>query len=124
MESMLSILLVILPLNEARMVEHIARRYNLTPEQTVLLAAIRKSENGGPGLEFGVGQDQPGHSARRYKKSPVRSFLLQGAWSAGTIQKRYTGNLGAFAKRYCPKNSKSWEQNVHYWMFQAQQTAQ
>jgi len=109
-------LLAVLPPNETKMLEHVARQYGLSQEQVLLLAAIRKVENGGPGLEFGVGQDQPGHKARRYKHSPVRSFLVQCKWAAGTVQKRYTGDVAEFSKIYCPKNSESWQKNVEYWM--------
>lgn len=116
MSSILSILLSVLPVNEAKMLERVSLRYGLSKEQTILLAAIRKTENGGPGLEFGVGQDQPGHPARRYKYSPVRSFMTQARWAAGTVQKRYHGNLAPFAARYCPKNAKVWEKNVSYWI--------
>jgi hypothetical protein len=115
MTSLLSILLTVLPPYEAKMIVHVAERYALTREQTLLLAAIRKTENGGPGLEFGVGQDQPGHPATRYKHSPASSFLTQAKWAAGTIKKRYTGDLTVFAQRYCPKNAESWRNNVHFW---------
>jgi len=116
MTSLLTILLSILPVDEAKMIEHVAGKYGLSQDQTILLTAIRKTENGGPGLEFGVGQDQTGHRARRYKHSPARSFMVQASWAAGTIKKRYTGDLQDFAQRYCPKNAAVWQQNVEYWM--------
>lgn len=98
------------------MIDQIARQYELSEQETVLLAAIRKAENGEPGLEFGVGKDEPGHMARRYAYSPTKSFLTQGRWAAGTIKKRYTGDLRAFARRYCPKNERVWRKNVESWM--------
>jgi hypothetical protein len=121
MISLLTILLSVLPVNEAKMLARVSEQYSLSQEQSILLAGIRKTENGGPGLEFGVGQDQPGHRARRYPKAPARSFYIQACWAAGTIKKHYTGDLAAFAQRYCPKNSISWAANVSYWMEKAKE---
>lgn len=111
-----SVLLAVLPLHEVNMITHVAKEYNLTEHEIHLLVAIRKVENGGVGLYFGVGQDIPGHPARRYRESPVRSYLVQCKWAAGTIDKRYDGDLEAFAKRYCPRNAEVWQRNVQHWL--------
>lgn len=113
---MLPVLMAAVPGIEGLMIMHVAQRYGLTEDQTMLLAAIRKTENGGTGLEFGIGQDIPGHRAKRYWYSPVRSFITQAKWAAGTIKKRYTGDMQAFARRYCPKNAIVWQTNVEWWV--------
>ena len=116
MTNCLAILLLILPVDEARILDRVAKQYKLTTEQTYVLAAIRKTENGPTGLEFGIGQEYPGHKATRYKHSPARSFWIQARWAAGTVAKRYTGDVPALARIYCPKNHEVWAQNVRYWM--------
>ena len=86
----------------------IAVNYDLDEEATWLLAAIRRHENGRPGLEFGVGGPMDsGHKAHRYRDG-VKSFYLQGYWAAGTIRKHYTGDLTAFGKRYNPPHAAKW----------------
>ena len=45
----------LLPAHEWRMIRQIAADYRLNEDETWLLAAIRRLENGRPGLEFGVG---------------------------------------------------------------------
>lgn len=111
----LSILLAVLPVNEAKIIDRVAQEYALTEEQTYLLAAIRLTEQGKTPIEFGVGQDYPGHRATRYVNSPVRSFWIQAKWAAGTVKKRYTGDIPAFSKIYCPKNHEIWAKNVMFW---------
>ena len=94
------------------MLREIATSNRLTVEQTWLLAAIRLQENGRPGLEFGIGGPMnSGHAAHRYRDG-VMSFRVQCAWAAGTIRRRYTGDLDAFAKRYNPVNATKWSANV------------
>ena len=101
-----------LPAHEWTMLRQVAAEYGLTAEETWLLAAIRIHENGRPGLEFGVGGPMDsGHKAHRYQDG-IRSFRVQCAWAAGTIKKRYTGNLAAFGKRYNPYHAATWTQNV------------
>lgn len=96
-----------LPIGEMRTIERVARDYRLDAEETRLLVAIRKIENGRPGLEFGVGGADKHHPAQRYTDG-VRSFETQARWAAGTIKRRYTGDLDAFARRYCPPNAAAW----------------
>lgn len=101
-----------LPAHEWTMLRQVAAECGLTAEETWLLAAIRLHENGRPGLEFGVGGTMnSGHKAHRYQDG-IKSFRVQCAWSAGTIKKRYTGNLAAFGKRYNPYHAKAWTKSV------------
>ena len=101
-----------LPVQEWTMLRQIAAQYELSTEETWLLAAIRIHENGRPGLEFGVGGPMDsGHKAHRYQDG-VKSFRVQCAWAAGTIKKRYTGDLAAFGRRYNPCHAASWVKNV------------
>ena len=101
-----------LPAQEWTMLKQVAAEYTLSAEQTWLLAAIRLHENGRPGLEFGVGGPMDsGHKAHRYRDG-VKSFRVQCAWAAGTIKRRYNGNIAAFAKRYNPLHAARWAKNV------------
>ena len=101
-----------LPTREWAMLRQVAAEYGLSAEETWLLAAIRLHENGRPGLEFGVGGPMDsGHRAHRYRDG-IKSFRVQCAWAAGTIRKRYTGDLLAFGKRYNPYHAATWTQNV------------
>ena len=98
----------LIPASEWKMIRQIAVNYDLSDEATWLLAAIRRHENGRPGLEFGVGGPMDsGHKAHRYRDG-VKSFYLQGYWAAGTIRKHYTGDLTAFGKRYNPPHAAKW----------------
>ena len=64
----------IIPASEWKMIRQIAVNYDLSDEATWLLAAIRRHENGRPGLEFGVGGPMDsGHKAHRYRDG-VKSF--------------------------------------------------
>ena len=101
-----------LPAHEWAMIREVAAQYELGTEATWLLAAIRLHENGRPGLEFGVGGPMDsGHKAHRYRDG-VNSFRVQCAWAAGTIKKRYTGDLQAFSRRYNPYHATAWAKNV------------
>ena len=102
----------LLPEREWRMILQTAAEYGLTDEQTWLLAAIRRLENGRPGLEFGVGGPMnSGHPAHRYQDG-IKSFKIQCAWAAGTIRRRYRGDLSAFGRRYCPPHAASWSAKI------------
>jgi hypothetical protein len=111
---------------DARIIAQVAQQYKLDEERKRLLYAIRMAENGRQGREFGVLNDQ----AMRYENDPdpSRSFRLQAEWAAGTIQKRYTGDLNAFAKRWAPLKAKNdpknlnanWPGNVSYYMNDAE----
>ena len=101
---------------EVRIIEDVARQYGLTNDQTKLLATIRRIENGGPGNEFGVGSEDPTHPARRFAAKPDQSFRLQAECAAGTIARRYDGDLEKFAKRWCPDGWQTWSKNAAYYM--------
>lgn len=98
--------------DEAKIISEVALEYKLSAYETSLLFAIRKVENGGTGLEFGVAQNFPKHPARRYKNDPEKSLRCQAQWAAGSIKKRLNGNLAVFAKRYCPPNAANWKKMV------------
>ena len=101
-----------LPAHEWTMLRQVAAECGLNTEETWLLAAIRLHENGRPGLEFGVGGPMnSGHKAHRYRDG-IKSFLVQCSWAAGTVRKRYTGDLRTFAKRYNPYHATAWARNV------------
>jgi hypothetical protein len=101
-----------IPEQDRAILSEVAQEYRLTPDQRRLLFAIRLAENGGPGREMGV--LTPG--AMRYRGDHTKSLRLQAKWAAGTIQKRYTGDLEAFAQRWCPVEShprnRHWRGNV------------
>lgn len=102
----------LLPEHEWRMIRQIAANYRLSEEETWLLAGIRRLENGRPGLEFGVGGPMDsGHRSHRFTDG-VKSFMIQGSWAAGTIKRRYKGDLDAFGRRYCPPNAICWTQRL------------
>ena len=102
----------LIPASEWRMIRQIAANYDLDEEATWLLAAIRRHENGRPGLEFGVGGPMDsGHKAHRYRDG-VKSFYVQGYWAAGTVRKHYRGDVAAFGRRYNPANAAKWSASV------------
>ena len=94
-----------------------ADEYGLQGVAKKLLFSIRIIEGGGlgyhskkgtDGLEMGVGDGIPNHPARRLANDFEASLLLQGQWEAGTVSKRFTGDVEAFANRYCSENSENW----------------
>ena len=102
----------LIPAAEWRMIRQIAVNYGLTDEQTWLLAAIRRHENGRPGLEFGVGGPMnSGHRAHRHRDG-IKSFYVQGSWAAGTIRRHFTGSYAVFGRRYNPINAAKWTRSV------------
>ena len=110
------------PDQELSVISGVAQQYKLTPEQTKLLFAIRRAENGTQGREFGVLVPE----AMRFANDPdpMKSFNIQAMWAAGTIKKRYTGDLKAFSQRWAPigasndpKNlNANWLKNIEYFM--------
>lgn len=116
---MLSTSLVSAEICERAIISRVANEYNLNKEETALLFAIRKAENGKTPKEFGVLNKQ----AMRFK-DPVKSLECQARWCAGTIKKRYKGDLEAFGARYCPVGAendptglnKNWVKNVKNFM--------
>lgn len=102
----------LIPAGEWEKIRQTAVNYDLTEDETWLLAAIRRHENGRPGLEFGVGGPMnSGHKAHRYRDG-VKSFYVQAAWAAGTVKKHYTGDLTAFGRRYNAANAAKWTASV------------
>lgn len=94
----------ILPPSEERVVRRVAADYGLTREQTALMRAIRRAENGVPPFHFGVAD-------RR-----ADNFERQARWTANTIRRRYTGDVAAFARRWCPFDAANWTRNVRHFM--------
>ena len=102
----------LIPAAEWQMIRQIAVNYDLDEDATWLLAAIRRHENGRPGLEFGIGGPMnSGHRAHRYRDG-VKSFYVQGYWAAGTVRKHYRGDIAAFGRRYNPANAAQWSASV------------
>jgi len=108
------------PQNESVILSDVADEYQLTPEQRALLYSIRRQENGGPGREMGVLNAE----AERFKGNFPESLKTQAKWAAGTIRKRYTGDLAGFGKRWAPRGvsndptdlNKNWVPGVEKFM--------
>ena len=94
---------------ERAQIRRVAAEYRLNDAQAQLLHLIRRVENGGPGLEFGVGQHYANHPARRFANNRELSFLTQARWTAGSIARHYRGpqDLLRFASR--------WNENPEQW---------
>lgn len=102
----------LLPAHEWAKIREVAVNYDLSDDATWLLAAIRRHENGRPGLEFGVGGPMnSGHPAHRYQDGH-KSFYIQAMWAAGTVRKHYRGDVDAFARRYNLPNHEKWAKGV------------
>jgi hypothetical protein len=110
------------PNDEYKITREVSDEYGLTPEERNLLFAIRYAENGPQGREFGVLTPE----AQRYAThpDPAMSFRTQAKWAAGTIKKRYKGDLEEFQKRWAPvgvandpKNlNANWLKNMQYYL--------
>jgi hypothetical protein len=103
----------LLPEHETRILTEVADEYKLTGEARRMLFVIRRIENGGDGKEMGVLI----RKARRFKGNESKSLRLQARWAAGTLRKRWTGSIEAFANVYCPPASdpngnKNWIKNA------------
>lgn len=92
-----------LAVDEEAIIESVAEEYKLTGDKKRLLWAIRKSENGGPGREFGVLVPE----AMRFENDPRMSMITQARWAAGTIKKRFKGSIDTFAARWAPTGAKN-----------------
>jgi len=116
----------IVPSNERLVIDTVASQYKLDDEERRLLFAIRKAESGGAGREFGILDPK----AMRFKDDPVRSLIIQAQWAAGTIKKRYKGNLDKFSERFAPIGAsndptglnKNWKSNVSHYMNELKET--
>jgi len=100
-----------------------ADRNNCIKEDFIILLAIRKAENGPPGLEFGI----------MHPKARNTDLDTQAGWAAATVVKNrirwekagkkedYITFLG---RKYCPVGAendpsglnKNWIRNVNYWI--------
>jgi len=99
---------------EKAILMEVVHEYELNEDEARMLFAIRRHENGPVGMEFGIGQDAgPKHPARRYAGQPRKSLRLQAQWAAGTIKRRFNGNLFDFARIWCPKNPLVWYRSVY-----------
>ena len=111
-----------LPKWEINVIKHTAKRFNLSKEETIILMAIRRHENGGKGRQFGV--------LHPYRPKTYRS---QCAWCADSIKRnriRYEnkykekvtlGNIEVFirfmGRRYCPVGVKNDPKGLNkYWI--------
>ena len=111
-----------LPAKELKILSKVGREYGLAGESLRLLFVIRVVENGGPGREMGVLTPK----AQRFKGDFEKSLELQAQWAAGTIKRRFTGDLASFAERWCPTTgnlnaderrlNKHWLKNARYYM--------
>lgn len=101
-------------LSEYEIIHGAALRNVLTPEQEMLLFAIRKAENGPAGLEFGV--------MSPYAKN---TNLDRQAGACAFEIKRHVPEVTekailTFADRYCPasvdkQGNENWKHNVIFW---------
>ncbi len=87
-----------LGIDEDLIIDSVAKEYTLDDEGRRLLYAIRKSENGAAGREFGVLTEK----AMRFKDDPYMSMVTQARHAAGTIKLRYRGDVDAFSARWAP----------------------
>lgn len=87
-----------IPEDDRAILSRVAAEYHLTPDARRLLYTIHIVEHGGPGREMGVLTPQ----AMRFKGDHVSSLECQARWAAGTIRKRYTGDLAKFADIWAP----------------------
>jgi len=111
------------PEEEVNILFSAANRNKLTVEQSVILFAIRKVENGGFGREMGI------------INKKANTFDLQAGWCAATIQKNYDrwikdGKKNSYIEflgnRYCPTTGNlsntekelngNWIPNIEYWV--------
>lgn len=98
-----------IPEADRAILARVAAEYKLDGEPRRLLFAIRIAEAGGAGREMGVLTP----AAQRFKGDHAKSLECQARWAAGTIRKRYTGDLEAFAARWAPRNSENDKQNLN-----------
>jgi len=102
---------------EMPIIKQAATRNNCVGDDFVLLLAIRLSENGAEGKEFGI------------LNPKANNLDKQAGWAAATIMKHHKrfGSsavtqefINSLADRYCPptadpQGNKNWKINVWYW---------
>jgi len=105
--------------DETTIIRTAAERNDCYGDDYLILLAIRKAENGGPGKEFGV----------KHPKAWGTDLDTQAGWAAATIVKnraRYEScsSHGDFIEflgnRYCPASvdpvgNVNWKKNVRHW---------
>lgn len=109
--------------DEFAIIKKVAKEYKLNEKESKLLWSIRQAEQGRVGREFGVLVPE----AMRFEDSPVNSFMTQARWAAGTIKKRYKGDIKAFGGRWAPVGAendpnnlnKNWIPNIEFFMNQS-----
>jgi len=96
---------------ESEIISNVAKEYKLDEVETKLLFAIREVENGRQGREFGVLKPE----AMRFENDPdpMKSLEIQAKWAAGTIEKRFNGDLKAFADRWAPIGAENDPDNLN-----------
>lgn len=87
-----------IPEDDRAILSAVAIEYHLTGEERRILYAIRLVENGQAGREMGVLTPR----AMRYKGNHAKSLRCQARWAAGTIRRRYAGDLSSFADIWAP----------------------
>jgi len=110
------------PPNEIKMIEAAIKRNPLEhPDVRYIVYAIRKSENGGAGKEFGIMNDK------------AYNFDKQAGWCVATVNKNYIrwknqteepDFIQFLQKRYAPLKAENdptnlnvhWLKNVHQWL--------
>lgn len=112
---------------ELSVITQAAQRNHCKEDDFIILLAIRLSENGRPGREFGVLHPK---CQALCEKHPERTLDIQAGWSAATIvknRKRWhqqgskgTDFIDFLGDRYCPKEADpegniNWKRNVSYW---------
>ena len=105
---------------ELQVMKQVAVKYKLNASGLALLRAIRKTENGKPGREFGI------------LRKEAKTYRQQAEWCAGTIRNNYyrwkrSGGkqdyLSFLAGKYAPIGcandpkglNKNWKRNVEHW---------
>ena len=115
-------------LDELPTILQAAHRNGCHGQKLLILLAIRKAENGGPGLEFGIKHPK---CLAQIKVQPHRSLDIQAGWAAATIVKNMQrwirgsnnerdGFIEFLGNRYCPalvdaEGNKNWKRNVRFW---------
>jgi len=110
-----------------------AQRNKCAGNNLLILLAIRKAENGRPGLEFGIMHPK---CRRQMAKRPCETLDIQAGWAAATIVKTRVrwqlagkpaskldaadGFIFFLADRYCPAatdpaGNLHWKTNVSFW---------
>ena len=116
-------------LEELPVIKKAAARNGCKGDDFIILLAIRKAENGRPGLEFGILHPK---ALKLIKNEPERSLDIQAGWCAATIVKnrarwektdKKEDFITFLGGRYCPVGAendpdglnKNWIKNVKYW---------